>query len=76
MEIKVLISPQKLVELENMAKHYKTMEEAVKIAQERSQKLTVRNMELVRDIDRASFELKDLRNRIESISNTKAKSLR
>lgn len=74
MKEKVLISRKRLMKLENMAQHYKTMEDAVKHTREISQKLSKRNMELIRSIDSVSFELKDLRNRTESISEFKAKN--
>lgn len=74
MKGKVLISRKRLIELENIELRYKTMEDAVKFAQERSQELVIRNLEYTKSIHRLSLELKDLRNQIESISNTKAKS--
>lgn len=74
MKGKVLISRKRLIELENIELRYKTMEDAVKVTQERSQELVIRNFEYTKSIHRLSLELKDLRNQIESISNTKAKS--
>lgn len=74
MKGKVLISRKRLIELENIELRYKTMEDAVKVAQERSQELVIRNLEYAKSVHRLSLELKDLRNQIESISNTKAKS--
>lgn len=74
MKGKVLISRKRLIELENIELRYKTMEDAVKFAQERSQELVIRNLEYTKSVHRLSLELKDLRNQIESISNTKAKS--
>lgn len=73
MKEKVLISRKRLIELEKIELHYKTMKDAVKIAQERWKKLANRNMELVSSIDRTSTELTYLRNHIETISNSKAK---
>lgn len=73
MKEKVLISRKRLVELENIELHYKTMKDAVKIAQERCKKLANRNLELISSIDRTSTELTYLRNQIETISNSKAK---
>lgn len=74
MKGKVLISRKRLIELENIELLYKTMEDSVKVNQERSQELVIRNLEYTKSIHRLSLELKDLRNQIESISNTKAKS--
>lgn len=74
MKEKVLISRKRLMKLENMAQHYKTMEDAVKHTREISQRLAKRNLELMRAIDSVSFELKDLRSRTESISDFKAKN--
>lgn len=74
MKGKVLISRKRLIELENIELRYKTMEDSVKVNQERSQELVIRNLEYTKSIHRLSLELKDLRNQIESISNTKAKS--
>lgn len=74
MKEKVLISRKRLMKLENMAQHYKTMEDAVKHTREISQRLAKRNLELMRSIDSVSFELKDLRSRTESISDFKAKN--
>lgn len=62
------------MKLENMAQHYKTMEDAVKLTREMNQKLTKRNIELIRSIDNASFELKELRSRTECISDFKARN--
>ena len=47
MKEKVLISRKRLCELENIELNYKMMENAVNVAQERSKKLAVRNMELI-----------------------------
>lgn len=74
MKGKVLISRKRLIELENIELRYKTMEDSVKVNQERSHELVIRNLEYTKSIHRLSLELKDLRNQIESISNTKAKS--
>lgn len=74
MKEKVLISRKRLMKLENMAQHYKTMEDAVKLTREMNQKLTKRNIELIRSIDNASFELKELRSRTECISDFKARN--
>lgn len=72
MKEKVLISRKRLCELENIELNYKMMENAVNVAQERSKKLAVRNMELIRDFDRTRTELTYIRNQLETISNHKA----
>lgn len=72
MKGKALISCKRLNELEKLAQHYKIMEDSVKVAQEKNQKLVKRNMQLIRDIDRASSEIKCLRDRIDFYSNYKA----
>lgn len=72
MKGKVLISRKRLNELEKLAQHYKIMKDSVKVAQERNQKLIKRNMDLTGSIDRASSEIKSLRDRIEFYSNYKA----
>lgn len=73
MKEKVLISRKRLIELENIELHYKTMKDAVKMAQDRWKKLSSLNQELISRIDRTSAELTHLRNHIETISNYKAK---
>lgn len=72
MKEKVLISRKRLYELENIELNYKMMENAVNIAQERSEKLAKRNIELSRGVHRLSLEQKDLSNRVECISDHKA----
>lgn len=73
MKEKILIYRKRLIELENIELHYKTMKDSVKMAQERWKKLAIRNLELISSIDRTSAELTHLRNHIETISNSKAK---
>lgn len=72
MKEKVLISRKRLYELENIELNYKMMENAVNIAQERSEKLAKRNNELTRDVNRLRLERKDISNRVECISDNKA----
>ena len=44
MKEKVLIYRKRLIELENIELHYKTMKDSVKMAQERWKKLAIRNL--------------------------------